>query len=87
MPIQDLSGQKVRRTGEELVRHLESFELDLRFTAGVWFFAPGGGRFHDRYVPEMPMEQRLEIAVGLMDQGLVALEAHYPNARRTTPTR
>ncbi len=79
MPIQDLSGQKVRRTGEELVRHLESFELDLRFTAGVWFFAPGGGRFHDRYVPEMPMEQRLEIAVGLMDQGLVALEAHYPN--------
>ncbi len=79
MPIQDLSGQKVRRTGEELVRHLESFELDLRFTAGVWFFAPGGGRFHDRYVPEMPMEQRLEVAVGLMDQGLVALEAHYPN--------
>jgi len=79
MPIQDLSGQKVRRTGEELVRHLESFELDLKFTAGVWFFAPGGGRFHDRYVPEMPMEQRLEVAVGLMDQGLVALEAHYPN--------
>ncbi len=79
MPIQDLSGQKVRRSGEELVKHLESFELDLKFTAGVWFFAPGGGRFHDRYVPDMPMEQRLEIAVGLMDQGLVGLEAHYPN--------
>jgi len=79
MPIQDLSGQKVRRTGEDLVRHLESFELDLRFTAGVWFFAPGGGRFHDRYAPDKTMEERLEIAVGMMDQGLVAIEAHYPN--------
>lgn len=79
MPIRDLNGQKVRRSGQELVKHLESFELDLRFTAGVWFFAPGGGRFHDRYAPDIPMEQRLEIAVGMMDQGLVGLEAHYPN--------
>ncbi len=79
MPIADLSGQTVRRTGEDLVRHLESFELDLKFTAGVWFFSPGGGRFHDAYVDEMSMEERLETAVGLMDQGLVALEAHYPN--------
>ncbi len=79
MPIRDLNGQKVRRSGQELVKHLESFELDLRFTAGVWFFAPGGGRFHDRYAPDIPMEQRLEIAVGMMDQGLVGIEAHYPN--------
>lgn len=79
MPITDLSGQKVRRSGEELVRHLESFELDLKFTAGVWFFAPGGGRFHDRYVPDVPMEGRIDMAVELMDQGLVGLEAHYPN--------
>lgn len=79
MPIRDLSGQKVRRTGDDLVRHLESFELDLKFTAGVWFFAPGGGRFHERYVPDVPMEQRIEMAIDLMDEGLVALEAHYPN--------
>ncbi|MFW5866536.1 MAG: TIM barrel protein [Armatimonadota bacterium] len=79
MPIKDLSGQKTRRSGEELVRHLESFELDLQFTAGVWFFAPGGGRFHERYVPDVPMEQRIEMALDLKDQGLVGLEAHYPN--------
>lgn len=79
MPMRDLSGQKVRRSGEELVRHLESFSLDLRFSAGVWFFAPGGGRFHDRYAGDIPMEGRIEKALGLMDQGLVALEAHYPN--------
>ena len=79
MPMRDLSGQKVRRSGEELVRHLESFSLDLRFSAGVWFFAPGGGRFHDRYAGDISMEGRIEKAIGLMDQGLVALEAHYPN--------
>jgi len=79
MAIRNLSAQKVRRTGDELVKHLESFELDLKFTAGVWFFSPGGGRFHDRYVPEMTMEERLEIAVGLQKYGLVGLEAHYPN--------
>ncbi|MFW6156271.1 MAG: TIM barrel protein [Armatimonadota bacterium] len=79
MPITDLSGQTVRRSGEELVQHLKSFELDLKFTAGVWFFAPGGGRFHDAYVPDMSMEERIEVAIGLMDQGLVGLEAHYPN--------
>ncbi|MGC9319832.1 MAG: TIM barrel protein, partial [Armatimonadota bacterium] len=79
MPIQDLSGQTVRRTGDELVRHLESFELDLKFTAGVWFFAPAGGRFHEQYGPDRRMEERLEMAVDLMDHGLVGVEAHYPN--------
>ncbi|MFP4250715.1 MAG: TIM barrel protein, partial [Armatimonadota bacterium] len=79
MPIKDLSGQKTRRSGDELVRHLESFELDLQFTAGVWFFAPGGGRFHERYVPDVPMEGRIEMALELKDEGLVGLEAHYPN--------
>lgn len=79
MAIRDLSGQTVRRTGDELVKHLESFELDLKFTAGVWFFSPGGGRFHDRYVPDMTMEEKLDIAVGLEKYGLVGLEAHYPS--------
>ena len=29
MPMRDLSSQKQRRTGEEMVRHLESFEMDM----------------------------------------------------------
>src|SRR5512139_3372978 len=74
----DLRPQAVRRTPEELVRHLNSFELELKFSAGVWFFAPGGGRFHERYVPEMSIPERLDVAAGLADYGLVALEAHYP---------
>jgi xylose isomerase len=62
-----------------MVKHLEGFDLDLKFSAGVWFFAPGGGRFHDRYVDDMAMEDRLEMAAELTDYGLAGLEAHYPN--------
>ncbi len=79
MPIQDLRPQARRRTPEELVEHLNHFELDLKFSAGVWYFAPGGGRFHDRYTPDQPIEARLEVAARLADYGLKAMEAHYPN--------
>ena len=34
--------QAQRRTPDEMIAHLKSFELDLNFTAGVWFFFPGG---------------------------------------------
>jgi xylose isomerase len=79
MALIDLREQARRRTPEELVKHLNSFELDLKFSAGVWFFAPGGGRFHDRYTPDKSIEERLEIAAGLADYGLKGMEAHYPN--------
>jgi xylose isomerase len=62
-----------------MLRHLRSFEMDLRFTAGIWFFAPAGSRFHAPYKPERSIEERLEIAAGLKDYGLAGLEAHYPN--------
>jgi len=79
MAFKDVRAQAIRRSPDELVKHLKSFELDLRFSAGVWFFAPGGGRFHDRYVDPMSMEQILEVAAGLKQYGLAGLEAHYPN--------
>jgi len=79
MSLVDLRGQAKRRSPEEMLQHLKSFELDLKFTAGVWFFAPGGGRWHERYVPPMTMEQILETAAGLMKYGLVGVEGHYPN--------
>lgn len=79
MTLQNIRSQATRRTPEELVKHLNSFELDLKFSAGVWYFAPGGGRFHDRYVPEQSIEARLEVAARLADYGLKGMEAHYPN--------
>lgn len=74
----DLRPQATRRSPEEMIEHLKNFELDLKFSAGLWFFAPGGGRFHDRYVDPMSIEERLEKAAALKEYGLVAVEAHYP---------
>ena len=79
MALVDIREQAKRRTPEELVENLNSFELDLKFSAGIWYFAPGGGRFHDRYVPEQSIEARLEVAARLADYGLKGIEAHYPN--------
>jgi len=75
--------QAQRRTPDEMIRHLNSFELDLKFSAGVWFFFPGGGRFHDSYIDRPPADKWLdrvfEIAAPLKEHGLCGLEAHYPN--------
>ena len=84
MGIVDCRQQAQRRTPEELIAQLKGFELDLKFSAGVWFFVPGGGRFHDAYV-ERPaarddwLDLVFETAAPLAEHGLCGLEAHYPN--------
>jgi xylose isomerase len=79
MALPDLRAQAKRRTPQELLQHLKVFDLDLRFSAGIWYFSPPFSRFHARYKPDLEIEPRLEIAAGLKDYGLVGLEAHYPN--------
>jgi xylose isomerase len=79
MSVQDLREQGVVRSPEETLAHLNDFELDLKFSAGIWYFSPPFSRFHERYQPELSIEQRLEIAATLVEHGLTGLEAHYPN--------
>jgi hypothetical protein len=79
MPLIDLRPQATRRTPEQTVEQLKSFHLDLKFSAGIWFFSPAESRFHERYGKALSIEQRLDIAAGLKDYGLAGLEAHYPN--------
>jgi len=79
MNLADLRPQATHRTPDERIAHLESFELDLQFTAGIWFFSPSDSRFHGRYKPDLSLEARLEVAHSLQDYGLAGLEAHYPN--------
>ena len=79
MPLQDLRPQATRRTPEEMIAHLNSFELEPKFSAGIWYFSPANSRFHDKYQPELSIEWRLGMAGKLKDRGLAALEAHYPN--------
>ena len=55
----DLREQKIRRSKEEMLRHLKSFRLEPRFSAGVWYFFPSGGRFHEPYVERGSIEDIL----------------------------
>ncbi len=79
MALRDLREQRITRNREELIKYLETFRLEIRPSVGIWYFAPGGGRFHDRYVPDMSIEDRLEKASRLSKLGVVGIEAHYPN--------
>lgn len=79
----DLRKQKESRVQEEMLRHLERSRLAPRFSAGVWYFFPGGGRFHERYIPQGSIEDVLDKVRTLYDRGAIdryfRLEAHYPN--------
>ena len=77
--LTDLRYQSIRRSPEELLAHLKGFSLDLKLTVGIWYFAPGGGRFHDRYVPDLTIPQRLELAAEMARFGVKGIEAHYPS--------
>jgi xylose isomerase len=79
MALPDLRTQAHRMSPDELVRHLDSFELDLKFSAGIWYMSPAASRFHARYGKEIGIPERLDIAASLAPAGLRGLEAHYPN--------
>jgi xylose isomerase len=77
--LPDLRYQKTVHSPEALIKHLNAFKLTPKFSVGVWYFAPGGGRFHDRYVKELTIEERLNIAAEMKGLGVNAVEAHYPS--------
>jgi xylose isomerase len=77
--LRDLRYQKTRRSPEELIKHLKGFKLSPKFSLGIWYFAPGGGRFHERFVPEMSIEERLNVLAEMKGMGVNGIEAHYPS--------
>jgi len=83
MGLIDLRHQKTRRNKQEMLRQLESFRLEPRFSAGVWFFYPAGGRFHEAYIEKGSVQDVLRKVAALYDQGVIdstfGLEAHFPN--------
>lgn len=79
MRLIDLRPQARRKTFEEMLQQLKVFQLELKFSAGIWCFGPPYSRFHEKYKPDLSIEQRLEIAQKLREYGLSGLEAHYPN--------
>ncbi len=75
--LTDLRDQRLARDPDVMLRHLRA-DFPLRFSVGIWYFRPGGGRFHERFVPETTVEQRLEMAAGMAALGVTGIEAHYP---------
>ena len=77
--LRDLRYQKIYRDKEEMIKHLDNFSLSPEYSVGIWYFAPGGGRFHDRYVPSMTIEERINKLAEMKHLGIAGVEAHYPN--------
>ena len=79
----DLRSQKVVRTHDEMLKHLKGMRLEPKFSIGVWYFYPGGGRFHDAYVEKGSIADCIEKIKTMHDKGLanddLGVEAHYPN--------
>ncbi|MEK7667217.1 MAG: TIM barrel protein [Gemmatimonadota bacterium] len=75
--LADLRDQRLARDPAVMLRNLAA-DFPLRFSVGIWCFTPGGGRFHDRFVREAPVEERLEMAAGMAPLGVTGIEAHYP---------
>ncbi|MHB8278070.1 MAG: xylose isomerase, partial [Candidatus Humimicrobiaceae bacterium] len=78
-PIVDTSYQKKKFSKEELLRHMQSFSLDIKLSVGIWYFTPSGGRFHEAYISGKTIAERIEMAAGMAKYGVRAIEAHYPN--------
>jgi len=74
----DCRNQKIFRSQEELVKHMCTFDLKLNVSIGIWYFTPAGGRFHERYVPEKTIAEKLEMAAEMAKYGVKGIEAHYP---------
>ncbi len=77
LPFRDHRYQKNSVSLDVLMKNLNR-DYDLKISVGIWYFSPGGGRFHDRYVPEMSIEERIEKAAEMADLGVRGIEAHYP---------
>ena len=77
--LPDLRGQKEAITNPDIMLRNLKKPFEPKISVGIWYFTPGGGRFHDRYVAEQTAEQRIERAYGLARYGVTGIEAHYPN--------
>lgn len=78
MSLVDLRYQKENRTPEELLKHLNSFTLDIKPSVGIWYLSPGGSRFHESYGEAVSIPERIELAAELAKYGVKGVEAHYP---------
>ncbi len=76
--LKDLRYQQAARDPALMLENLRQ-DLEVKISVGIWYFTPGGGRFHDRFVPEASIEQRVEMAAEMAPLGVTGIEAHFPD--------
>ncbi|MDM7924646.1 MAG: TIM barrel protein [bacterium] len=76
--LKDLQYQKAANDPKKMLENLKK-DLKIRTSVGIWYFTPGGGRFHDRFVKEASVPERLKMAEDLAKFGVTGIEAHYPD--------
>lgn len=79
MPLIDLNGQAERRNATEMLLQMQRFQLDLKFSVALADLSTEATRFHDAYRDSLTIPERMEIIGDLRDQGVVGIEALYPN--------
>ncbi|MBD3350470.1 MAG: TIM barrel protein, partial [Candidatus Lokiarchaeota archaeon] len=77
--LPDLRYQKIKRNKSELIKHMNEFKLEPKFSVGIWYFTPGGNRFHEPVLEQKSVEARIQMAYELADLGVDGIEAHYPD--------
>ncbi|MDZ7414477.1 MAG: TIM barrel protein, partial [candidate division KSB1 bacterium] len=75
--LPDIRFQKKAVDPEVMLANLRK-DLEIKPSVGIWYFAPGGGRFHERFVPEASIPERIEMAAEMAKLGVKGIEAHYP---------
>jgi xylose isomerase len=76
--LNDLGYQQAACNPDVMLENLRQ-DLELKISVGIWYFTPGGGRFHDRFVPAASIEERLEMAAAMARFGVTGIEAHFPD--------
>jgi xylose isomerase len=76
--LSSLQYQKEAIDPQVMLNNLQK-DLTIRPTVGIWYFTPGGGRFHDRYVKAASIEERIDMAADMAKLGVKGIEAHYPD--------
>ncbi len=77
MALQNLQYQKVFRNREEMLTHLQTFDLEIKPTVGIWYLSSGPSRFHESYGKELTIPERLEVVAEMAQVGVKGIEAHY----------
>jgi hypothetical protein len=76
--LPDLRYQKKAVDPKVMLQNL-SKDLEIRPSVGIWYFRPGKIRFHEPFVPDASIEERIEIAHKMASFGIKGIEAHYPD--------